>query len=154
MNPIPASKFERFPLVFGVLTVFVIFLLAAISVLGSRNLQGAQTRQKPPNNTGSKGKVVSPKVQVTTHFLNVDQPEDNFVAQTPSLTVKGKTSALATVVVVAGEETQLVESGPSGDFSLDLPLQEGVTEIEITAFAQNGEEQSVTREVFYTPEAI
>lgn len=153
MNPIPAGKFERFPLVFGVLTVFVIFLLAAISVLGSRNLQGVQTKQKPSTNAVNKGKVNSPP-QATAHFLNVDQPEDNFVAQTPSLAVKGKTSALATVVAVAGEETQLTEADAGGNFSLNLPLQEGTTEIEITAFTQNGEEQSVTREVFYTPEAI
>lgn len=140
-------KFERLPLL---VSAVVAFLLLPLVVVLAVNLQDFQTNR----NLQNKKTVSTSQTKLVEHFLTLDQPEDNLVAQNPNLTVSGKTTASSTVVIIAGETTQLLEVGPDGNFSFDLTLDEGATTIEVTSFDQNGEEKNVTREVFYSTEEI
>lgn len=148
------DKFGQLPLLAGITIVFLLLALATVSVRSPRVFQSAQSVQKPQVNNGVSNKNLNSQVPNSAHFLTVDQPEDNFVAPQPTLTVRGKTSAGSTVVVVSGDETQFTEVGSNGDFGVNINLQEGATSVEVTAFAQNGEEKNVSREVFYTTETL
>ena len=133
-----SHKFEPTPLIFGLGAALLLLMLTLASTKGFRIFQSL------PN-------VQLPQVKPASHFLTIDQPEDNFITQNPNLIVKGKTSPGSTVIVMAGEEMELKET-TDGNFSFDLTLQEGAVKVEITSFDQNGEEQNVAREGFYTLE--
>ena len=150
MTKIPENKLERFPIVFGFVASVFILLLSLIAIVSSRGLQSSQVVQKPPVNKTQGGFDIQP----ASHFLTISSPEENFVASSPLLAVNGKTSAGSTVVVIADSESQLADVGPNGNFNLNVNLKEGVTDIEITSYAQNGEEKTITREAFYTNKAL
>lgn len=150
MTKIPESKLERFPIVFGFVAVVFIFLLTLIAIASSWGVQSSQVVQKPSDNKTQGDTGIKPVV----HFLTVISPEENFLASSPLLAVTGKTSVGSTVVVITDSESQLADIGPNGNFNLNVNLKEGVTDIEITSFAQNGEEKTINREAFYTSKTL
>lgn len=147
MSLFSLTKFERFPLVVSAIVGFLLFPAVVILLV---NLKGSQENLDLQN----KKTVSSSQTKPIEHFLTIYQPEDNSVLENPNLTLSGKTTASSMVVIIAGETTQILEVGPTGDFSFNLTLEEGATTIEVTSFDQNGEEKNVTREVFYSAETI
>ena len=148
MDAPSGEKFSKAPLLIGIVLALLILALAALSTVKLPSFQSAQT-------SPSQVRKVSPSpAKSAAHFLTLDQPEDNLVTQNSTLMVTGKTSVSSTVIVLAGEETQLADVGQNGTFSFSLKLQEGQTTIEVTSFDQNGEEKTISREVFYTTETI
>lgn len=133
------EKFTRFLLIWGGIAAFLALFLLLFSV-SSRKIEISQVSRQIINRLPGK----------TAHFLTVGQPEDNAVVQNPRLEVSGRTTAGSTVVMIAGEDTQSADVDQSGEFFFNITLSEGPASIEVTSFGQNGEEATVTREVFYS----
>ncbi|MDP3998288.1 MAG: hypothetical protein Q8P89_01570 [bacterium] len=139
------------PLFFGISIAILILVLSLILALksGSGTLQNTQTVK---TKTGT-SRAPTP-IKTAEHLLTIEQPVDGAVVQDPNLVLSGKTAADSTVVIITGGETQIADIGASGNFNFNLTLPEGPTTIEVSSFAQNGEEQSASREVFYSKETF
>ena len=80
--------------------------------------------------------------------LNITSPAEDSLNTTSSLTISGKTAALASVAVVAPSGEQVVEADSSGNFSAKVTLEGGYNFITITAVDSGG--NSVTKELTAT----
>lgn len=78
--------------------------------------------------------------QAPTHTVSIDAPKDGNIVPAASITVLGKTSAAATVVVEAGESVDIVEANPAGFFRATVKPNEGPATISVTSFDQDGNE--------------
>jgi hypothetical protein len=96
-------------------------------------------------------KKVSPTPQ-SADYLIVDNPKDEEVLNKRVITVSGKTSPGATVIISSESGDDVVQPAAGGDFKLTHTIAEGVNLVRITAVFQNGEEQSITKSVTYTTE--
>jgi hypothetical protein len=101
----------------------------------------AETKQAQPTTTAQ-----------SSHFLLVENPKDEEVTDKRTITVSGKTTPGATIVVSTESSDQVVKPSASGDFTLTHTIDDGIGIVHITAIFENGEEQTVTRTVSYTTE--
>ena len=96
---------------------------------------------------------VASSLPSTSFFMQVDKPANDSISSTNQLTVSGKTSTGATIVVSSINDDQVIEASGDGQFSLPVNLEEGSNEIVITAYSPSGnEEKNDTRIVNYTAE--
>ncbi len=86
--------------------------------------------------------------------LTLSQPENDALVETNQVTVTGKTSKGATVVVNGPLKDEIVTAGNDGSFSVAITIEEGANEIIVTAYDTTGTEKSETRTVNYTKEQI
>lgn len=124
------------------------FLLLVIT-LGVAAILGAvfyKTRVPPPPPTST------PQVK-PAFSLNLTSPGDGEVLSDNVLTVKGKTLPSATVVFYTEEDENSIQTDAEGNFEGTITLASGLNTLNVYAFAQNGEEKSLTLDVIYDDEA-
>lgn len=85
--------------------------------------------------------------------LNLESPSDGTLAVNNRILVKGTTSPNTTVVFYNDIDQSSVESDANGRFEGNLALAEGINSLVVTAFAENGEEKSVTVEIVNDPQS-
>lgn len=90
----------------------------------------------------------TPTDSTLTEF-NILWPEDDTVVNEPEVEVVGEGEP--ETVVTLGDEIVVIDE--TGMFSVTLPLNEGLNEIEIVASDLEGNEVSFTLEVTYDPES-
>ena len=78
--------------------------------------------------------------QAPSHTVSIDAPKDGNIVPAASISVLGKTSAAAIVVVEIGESIDIVEANPAGFFSATITPSEGPATISVTSFDQDGTE--------------
>lgn len=133
------EKFTRFLLIWGGVAAFLALFLLLFSV-SSRKIEVSQLPRQIINRLPGK----------TAHFLTVEQPEDNEVVENQRLEISGRTGSGSTVVMIAGEEIQSTDVDQSGRFSFNIAISSGPVTIEVSSFGPNGEEATVSREIFYS----
>lgn len=77
-------------------------------------------------------------------LLTIDQPSDESVIQTRTITLSGKTAPQTTVVVNTGSDDEVVSPSQSGDYTVTLTLASGENEIVVTAIDPTGNETTKT----------
>lgn len=96
---------------------------------------------------------ITPSETVEEAFnLTLSQPENEALMETNQVTVIGKTSKGATVIVNGPLKDEVVTTGNDGSFSVTITLEEGANEINVTAYDKTGTEKSEIRTVNYTKE--
>jgi enamine deaminase RidA (YjgF/YER057c/UK114 family) len=90
----------------------------------------------------------------TQNFLNVENPKDESVTNTKTITISGKTAPNATIIVSTENNDQVVNAAANGDFTLTNILGSGTNILQITVIFANGEEKKVTRTVTYSTESF
>jgi hypothetical protein len=105
--------------------------------------------EKPQNTITNKS--LSPTPQ-SANFLIVDQPKDEEVTDKKIITVSGKTTPGATIIVSTESSDEVVKPSNNGDFSLTKTLDSGANYMNIQAIFPNGEEQSVKKTITYSTE--
>jgi hypothetical protein len=85
-------------------------------------------------------------------FLSVQNPKNEEVVNKKTITVAGKTTATATIVVSSEIEDKVVKPAKNGDFTLTQTIGDGANLIQISAIFPSGEEKSVYRTVTYSAE--
>jgi len=77
-------------------------------------------------------------------LLTIDQPVDESVIETRTITVSGKTVPGATIIVNAGSDDEVVTPSTTGDYSLTLTIASGENEIVVTSIDTQGDETTKT----------
>lgn len=88
------------------------------------------------------------------NFLNIENPKDESVTDTKTITISGKTAPNATIIVSTENNDQVVNAASNGDFTLTNAIDSGTNVIQITAIFANGEEKKITRTVTYSTESF
>lgn len=87
-------------------------------------------------------------------FLTIDNPADESVQGTKTLTVSGKTTPDATVTILTPTDQQVVQPSSNGQFSVSTTIGDGANAVEITAIAPSGEEHKEMQTVTYSTESF
>mgnify|MGYP001595727670 FL=1 len=88
-----------------------------------------------------------PGSQVSPLLLSLESPADGTVMTGSKVSIKGKTSPGATVVFYSDAEENSVDSDSYGNFEGSIGLTEGINTITVTAFAENGDEKSLSLDI-------
>lgn len=84
--------------------------------------------------------------------LSVDSPQDEEVVDNKSVTVSGKTTPGAVLIVSTNSNDDTITPASNGNFSTTVTINDGPNQIEITAVAPNGESTKVIRTVTFSTE--
>lgn len=133
-------------------TILAIIAGFAIGLLAAWGLW--KSSQKPTvKETAVTAPTQTPALK-PTFSLNLTSPENEFLATEAVLTVSGKTTEPATVVITNSVEEKVSTTKEDGSFTTTLNLQEGTDEIAVTAYNQKNEEITEIRTVNYTKEGF
>lgn len=72
--------------------------------------------------------------------LTVDQPADESVVTSRTITVSGKTVPQATIVVTTGTDDEVVTPNSDGSYTVTLTIDSGENEIAVTSIDPSGNE--------------
>jgi hypothetical protein len=85
-------------------------------------------------------------------ILSVDQPTDNAVVTSRTLTINGKTNPDATIILTTSSDDQIVTPASNGNYSVTTTIASGENQILVTAIGSNGEETSKKITITYSTE--
>ncbi len=113
--------------------------------------------QKTTNMPQSKGlsSFITPSpTPDTAHLLEVSSPKDESVSDKKTITITGKTTTNATLLISTENDDQIVKATAKGDFSTTVTLPDGTSMIRIAAIFPDGEEKQVTQTITYSTETF
>lgn len=134
------SNFSKLAIVFG-----AILLIIVVSVL-SFFLIGSQNKEPQPSPVAN---MASPKPLT----LTLDSPKDEELSVNDEILVKGKTLPNTTVVMFNEADEATVDSDANGNFETTIKLADGINSLTVTAFAEDGQEKSLTVDVVRNAES-
>ena len=126
----------------GLLVAFVIFFIYQSTKTISPNKITTFNVAKP---------TPTPKPAV---FLTIDTPTDESVTANPTVTINGKTTPDATIIIDTATTDQVVTPSATGSYSITLDLSQGENLINITAVAADGNEVNKKLTLTYSTEAF
>lgn len=85
-------------------------------------------------------------------FLTIDKPGNEEVFERKSVTISGKTSPNATVIVSTSLTDEVLTASKNGSFTATTDIEDGQNVLEIIAIAPNGESMKETRVVTFSTE--
>ena len=85
-------------------------------------------------------------------FLTVDRPKDEEVVNSKILTVSGRSTNNAVVIIITGSSDDVITPSKSGDFSTTVNLSDDQNVLEIISIAPNGESIRIKKTVTYSQE--
>jgi len=85
-------------------------------------------------------------------FLSVDQPADESVTDSKTLTINGKTNPENTIIINTPIEDQVITPAQNGNYSITATIDTGENQIVLTAINPNGEELRKILTVTYSTE--
>lgn len=132
-----------------VLWVFVFLILAAIAILGVLFIRGYQSGKSVAAivDTTPTPEPSVPTAQIT---LELSEPDKDIATTSAKLTINGKTSSNSLVSVTGGSDDAIITTDAGGAFSVPITLTEGLNVLVVSAFTEDGDTSSVTRNVVYT----
>lgn len=112
------------------------------------------TKTVSPTTPRQNGLTVATPTPDSNHFLTITTPREEDIVSNKTITISGKTTPDATVIVSSNTDEQVVTPAQNGNFTLTQLLENGANQIQITAIFPTGEEKTVTRTVSYTTESF
>lgn len=85
-------------------------------------------------------------------FLTIDSPKDEDVIERKTITISGKTTEDATVIVSSQLNDIVITPSRTGAFTTTTAIEDGASKIEILAIAPNGEEKKEIRTITFSTE--
>jgi len=85
-----------------------------------------------------------------TLFLEISEPENEAVVNQEELTIKGKTIANGTVIIIWEEGEDILVADENGEFSSEITLVGGENEIEISAYDNEGNQATKVLTITYS----
>lgn len=86
--------------------------------------------------------------------LNLNNPDDNLLVNSPNLLIQGKTLPNVVVILTQNKDDLVLQSSLAGDFSTTITLAEGVNQFNVAVFDDKGNSKIEDRTVFYSKEKI
>ncbi len=128
-------------------------ILFGLLVAGGAFFVFQLTRKLPPEKT--RAITVKPPATPTPQTpseLSVQQPRDEEVFTKKTITISGKTSSDATIVVSSETDDQVVKPTRNGDFSVTHTIGDDSTIITILSIFPDGREEKIVRTVNFSTE--
>ena len=88
----------------------------------------------------------------TSVYLNVDSPTDESVVDNKTVTVSGKTTSDATIVIMTNSDQKVIAPSGQGDFSTTIIIADGTNLIRVIAFGGDGQSTTVQKTITYSLE--
>ena len=85
-------------------------------------------------------------------FLTISKPSDEEVVQKKIITISGRTTNIATIIILTGSTEEIISPTSNGDFSTTINIENGQNIIEITAIGPNREMVKAIRTVTFSTE--
>ncbi|MBU2577551.1 hypothetical protein KKA69_01845, partial [Patescibacteria group bacterium] len=82
-------------------------------------------------------------------YVSLESPKEDTVVVDDKVEVSGKTLPGTVVFVYTEDDVYSVESDEAGNFNIEILVNEGINTVTLTAFSENGEEQSIYFDVVY-----
>jgi hypothetical protein len=101
--------------------------------------------------------VIQPNIKKdSTALITLDilDPQDDSLAATKSMTIRGKTQKDNTVILEFDLNQDVTSASDDGNFTFPVNLNYGTNDILLTAYNQNGESVSKTVSVMYQDEDL
>jgi len=134
--------------------VILSFIMVVIGLLvagvGFYLYQGAKT--VPSSRTSIQVASPTPTPVSTSVYLNVDNPVDESVVNNKTVTVSGKTTPDATIVIITNSDQTVIAPSGQGDFTTTITIADGANLIRITAFGSDGQSVTVQKTITYSIE--
>jgi hypothetical protein len=130
---------------------FLVGILIAYGVY-TANRAVKQTETQTKNSILSSA-APSPITQ-NEFMLNINEPENNLVFNTPQATISGQTEPEATVAIISEEQEELITADSQGFFSSSINLISGVNEIKVITIKKTGEQQEKILNLVYSKAEI
>ena len=100
----------------------------------------------------------SPTIAISTTALSLDitEPLSDAVLFNDKTSIKGKIQPAGKKIIIAdtGNESLITTSADNGEFSKEVVLNEGVNLYSISVYDENGNRETKTITLFYTPEKL
>lgn len=87
-------------------------------------------------------------------FLVLDSPKDEEVVETRTVTVLGKTTPEATIVIITSTNDYVITPAKNGNFSTTVSITDGQNRIEVKAISPSGDEATIVRNVTFSTESF
>lgn len=110
------------------------------------------TKTVPRSRTSIQVASPTPTPINTSVYLNVDNPTDESVVDNKTVTVSGKTTPDATVVIITNSDQKVLQPSGQGDFSTTITITDGANLIRVIAFSSDGQSATVQKTITYSTE--
>ncbi len=108
------------------------------------------TKSVPSSKTTIVAGSPTPTPITTSVYLNVDNPTDESVVGNKTITVSGKTTPDATIVIITNSDQKVIAPSEVGDFPTRIAITDGTNLIRITAFGSDGQSTTIQRTITYS----
>jgi len=129
-----------------------IMVLIGLLVAGGLFYFYQSTKTVSPSTTGIVTRVTPIPTPKPKLYLSLNEPSDEQVANTKTLSISGKTNPDATLIIVTDSDQQIIQPSTQGDFSTTITLDDGQNLIEIRSILPTGETVVTQRTVTYSTE--
>ena len=130
----------------------VLLLICGLFVLGVLYFVLYIDTSNNPNRSYFKTGPITKKP--ATLMLELNNPDNDLLVFNKELEISGKTIPNSYVLVTNMSDDIVIKSRSDGSFSGEFELSDGVNEIKIISFDQNGEQKEIERTVYYSKEKI
>ena len=129
---------------FGIGLVIVFGIITARSALRKHNIV---------TKNGATSSTISPNPSPTaaaTNVLTITDPQDGEVVTTDKVTLRGKTSPGANIVISTEKADVLAAADDSGSFSSDVSFLSGANDIQVVSFRASQGRSEMTMTIVYS----
>jgi len=85
-------------------------------------------------------------------YLNVDSPINESIVDNKTVTISGKTTPGATIVIITNSDQKVIAPSGVGDFSTTVIINNGANLIRVTSFGPDGQSETTQRTITYSLE--
>ncbi len=133
-----------------------IAILLGLLVAGIAFYFYQSTKVIPPSKT--KTITITPPIEKnktsSSIYLSLDSPKDEEVVDSKTVTVSGKTTPDATVLITTNASDQVITPAKNGSFSTTVTIENMENQILVKAISPNGEEIDAIRVVTFSTESF
>jgi hypothetical protein len=129
-----------------------IMVLIGLLVAGALFYFYQSTKTVSPSTTGIVNRVTPTSTPRPKVYLSLNEPSDEEVVSSKTLSISGKTNPNATLIIVTTSDQQVIQPTTQGNFSTTIILDVGQNIIEIHSILPTGETIVIRRIVTYSTE--
>jgi len=130
-------------------------VLVGLLVAGVAFFLYQSTKTLSPNQARQTNITLPTPTPKLATFLTIDSPVDESVTNSQSITISGKTTGDATIILTTPTTDQVIIPVPStGNYSATTTIQNGENEIIVTSIAPNGDEVEKKFTITYSTESF
>ena len=130
----------------------VLILIVGLLFLGGLYYILTIQNQKPTDIYSPTGRPIT--TAPSSLSLNLTSPSDDMLIFQPVVLISGETSPNLNLLITTDSQDLILKSDFDGSFSTTLDLDEGVNNIRVIVFDDQGEKRQEKKTVYYSKEKI